>query len=323
MPDASGGGGRTIGAPSSPPAAGAAERSILRKRARPGEWLIQGLLAFCTLVTVITTGGIIWVLFSETAAFFRRVSLLEFLTDTQWTPLFADQHFGVAPLVTATVLSSVIAVLVAGPLGLLAAVWLAEYAPDRARRLLKPALEVLAGIPTVVYGYFALFFLTPILRSVIPQMGIFNVLSPGMVMGIMILPMIASLSQDAMMAVPRSLREAAYAVGATRMEVSRKVVVPAAASGIVAAFILGISRAVGETMIVAIAMGQQPILSLNPLRAMETMTAFIVQVSLGDTPHGSLAYQTIFAVGTTLFLMTLGLNVVSHFVLKHYREVYE
>jgi phosphate transport system permease protein len=295
----------------------------LQKRWRPLERLMVGLLFLCAVITVVTTAGIIWVLFSEAFAFFREVSLFDFLTDSQWTPLFADKHFGILPLATATVLAAAIAVLVAGPLGLLAAVWLAEYAPGRARRIIKPILEVLAGIPTVVYGYFALFFVTPLLRSFVPGLEIFNVLSPGIVMGVMILPMIASLSQDAMMAVPSSLRQGSYALGATRMETSRRVVLPAAFSGIVAAFILAISRAIGETMIVAIAMGQQPVLSLNPLRAQETMTAFIVQVSLGDVPHGSLGYQTIFAVGLALFLMTFALNLASYFVLRRFREVYE
>lgn len=295
----------------------------LRKKARPVEWLIVGLLSLCAIITVVTTVGIIYVLFSEALVFFRQISLLEFLTDTQWTPLFSIKHFGILPLATATVLAAGVAVVVAGPLGLFAAVWLAEYAPGRARRIIKPVLEVLAGIPTVVYGYFALFFVTPLLRSFIPGLEIFNVLSPGIVMGIMILPMIASLSQDAMMAVPASLREGSYALGATRMETARRVVLPAAFSGVVAAFILAISRAVGETMIVAIAMGQQPVLSLNPLRAQETITAYIVQVSLGDTPHGSLAYQTIFAVGLALFLMTFALNLASYFILRRFREVYE
>lgn len=295
----------------------------LHHRARPGEVAIQELLVLCTLVSVVTTFGIIYILFSEALSFFSHVSVWEFLTDTRWTPLFSSKHFGVAPLATATILASLIAMLVAGPFGLLAAAWLAEYAGDRARKILQPTLEVLAGIPTVVFGYFALFFFTPLLRRFIPDLGVFNVLGPGMVMGIMILPTVASLSQDAMVAVPRSLREAAYAMGATRMEVTRGVVVPAAFSGIVAAFILGVSRAIGETMIVAIAMGQQPVLSLNPLRAMETMTAYIVQVSLGDTPRGGVAYQTIFAVGLALFLMTLALNLISHFILRRYREVYE
>ncbi len=295
----------------------------MRKKARLGEQTIQVLLAACALVTVATTLGIIWTLASETFLFFQKVSIFEFLSETQWTPLFTTKHFGIWPLLTATVLAAVIATLVGGPLGLLAAVWLAEYAPDKARRVVKPVLEVLAGIPTVVYGYFALLFVTPFLQRFLSDMSVFNAISPGIVMGIMILPLVASMSEDAMTAVPRSLREAAYALGATRMEVVRRVVLPASASGVMAAFILAVSRAIGETMIVAIAMGQQPSFTLNPLVPMETMSAFIVQISLGDTPHGTLEYQTIFAVGTTLFVMTLILNVISHLIIRHFREVYE
>lgn len=300
-----------------------ANQARLRKKARLGEQTIQVLLAACALVTVATTLGIIWTLASETFLFFQKVSIFEFLSDTQWTPLFTIKHFGIWPLLTATLLAAVIATLVGGPLGLLAAIWLSEYAPDKARRVVKPVLEMLAGIPTVVYGYFALLFVTPFLQRFLSDMSVFNAISPGIVMGIMILPLVASMSEDAMTAVPRSLREAAYALGATRMEVVRRVVLPASASGVIAAFILAVSRAIGETMIVAIAMGQQPNFTLNPLVPMETMSAFIVQISLGDTPHGTLEYQTIFAVGTTLFVMTLILNVISHLIVRHFREVYE
>ena len=275
------------------------------------------------LVSVLTTAGIIGVLIFETVDFFREVPLWSFLTDTQWTPLFADKHFGIVVLLSATLLTSFGAMLVALPLGLLAAIYLSEYASPTIRGIVKPVLEILAGIPTVVYGYFALLFVTPILQAILPQTAVFNGASAAIVMGIMILPMVSSMSEDAMGAVPRSLREGAYALGARPVEVATKVVVPAAFSGIVAAFILAISRAVGETMIVTIAAGQSPTLTLNPLVPIETMTAYIVQVALGDAPFGTLEYRTIFAVGMTLFLMTLALNVVSQWVLRRFREVYE
>lgn len=292
-------------------------------RRRLGEGVIYVVLLLCALISVLTTVGIIWTLSVETFNFFRQVSIIDFVTDTQWTPLFAEKHFGIWPLLVATALAAGIAMLVCVPFGLLAAVWLAEYAPERVGRAIKPILEILAGIPTVVYGYFALLFVTPLLRNLIPSISVFNALSAGLVMGIMILPMLASLSEDAILAVPRSLREGAYALGATRPEVVLRVVLPGALSGIVAAFILAVSRAIGETMIVAIAMGQQPVLTLNPLVPMETMTAYIVQVSLGDTPHGTLEYQTIFAVGMTLFLMTMTLNLISRRFLRRFREEYQ
>jgi phosphate transport system permease protein len=301
---------------------GAAPRLLRRHRAL-GESLIQGLLLVMAFVSVLTTAGIVIVLLTESLPFFRQVPPLEFLTGTRWTPLFASKQFGVLPLVSGTLLTSVGAMLVALPLGLTTAIYLAEYAPDRARRALKPALEILAGIPTVVYGYFALTFITPILQSLFPQTQIFNAASASLVMGFMILPMVASLSEDALSSVPQTLRHAAYALGSTKFEASTRVVVPAALSGIVAAAILAASRAVGETMIVAIAAGQQPKITLNPLESIETMTAYIVQVSLGDTPHQSLAYQTIFAVGLLLFLMTLVMNVASLYVSRRFREVYE
>jgi phosphate transport system permease protein len=287
------------------------------------ERLIEAPLLAAALVSILTTVGIVGVLIFETIEFFREVPIWLFLTETQWTPLFTDKHFGIIVLLSATVLTSLGAMLVALPLGLLAAIYLSEYASPGARRAIKPILEVLAGIPTVVYGYFALLFVTPILQAIIPQTAVFNGASASIVMGIMILPMVSSMSEDAMASVPRALREGGYALGATRFEVATKIVVPAALSGIVAAFILAISRAVGETMIVAIAAGQSPTLTLNPLVPIETMTAYIVQVSLGDTPFGSLEYKTIFAVGMTLFLMTLGLNVVSQWVLRRFREVYQ
>lgn len=290
---------------------------------RIAEWLAEHLIVFCALVSVGTTFGIVSVLGVEALAFFQAVPLAAFLTDTQWTPLFSDKHFGILPLLAGTLLVATGAMTVALPVGLLAAVYLSEYAPPRVRTVVKPALEVLSGVPTVVYGYFALLFITPILQAIFPQTEVFNAASAALVMGIMIIPLVSSLSEDAMSAVPRPLREAAYALGATRVEVAWKVVVPAATSGIVASFILAISRAVGETMIVAIAAGLQPKLTLNPLESIETMTAYIVQVSLGDTPHGTIEYRTIFAVGAMLFLITLLLNLVSLWVVRRFREQYQ
>jgi phosphate transport system permease protein len=271
----------------------------------------------------VTTTGIVGVLIFETFEFFQEIPLLRFLTDTEWTPLFTNKNFGIMVLLSATLLTSFGAMVVALPLGLLAAIYLAEYASPRTRRVVKPVLEVLAGVPTVVYGYFALLFVTPILQTIFPWMSLFNGMSASIVMGIMILPLVSSMSEDAMTAVPRALREGAFAVGATRFEVATKIVVPAAFSGIVAAFILAISRAVGETMIVAIAAGQSPTLTLSPFVPIETMTAYIVQVSLGDTPYGTLEYRTIFAVGMSLFLLTLLLNIASQWVLARFREEYQ
>ncbi len=285
--------------------------------------IVIAIIFFFALVSVFTTFGIIAVLFQETFLFFQQVSIVEFLTGTKWTPLFASKKFGVLPLVNGTLLVASGAMFVALPLGLLAAIYMSEYATSKTRAVLKPFLEVLAGIPTVVYGYFALLFVTPILKQIFPQTQSFNGLSAAIVMGFMILPTVASISEDALSAVPQSLREAAFALGATKAEVALQVVIPAALSGIAAAFILAISRAIGETMIVAIAAGQQPKMTLNPLESIETMTAYIVQVSLGDTPHQSIAYQTIFAVGMLLFLMTLIMNVISYFFTKRFREVYE
>jgi phosphate transport system permease protein len=286
------------------------------------EWLIERALFLCAVVSVLTTVGIVAVLAIETFGFLREVPLLEFITGTEWTPLFANARFGVLPLVAGTALVSLVAMLVALPMGLLSAIYLSEYAPARFRRFIKPTLEILAGVPTVVYGYFALMFVTPLLQRYLPGLAGFNALSPGIVMGIMILPLVSSLSEDAMRAVPQGLREGAYALGATRMQTALRVVVPAAFSGITAAFILAVSRAVGETMIVAIAAGQQPRLTANPFVPIETMTAYIVQVSLGDTPQGTLEYRTIFAVGMLLFLMTLALNLVSTWLRERYRQEY-
>jgi phosphate transport system permease protein len=286
------------------------------------EFVIERGLFLCALVSVGTTVGIIAVLAVETAAFLREVPIVEFLFGTEWTPLFSSPSFGVLPLVAGTVLVSLIAMLVALPMGLLSAIYLSEYANSRVRRVVKPVLELLAGIPTVVYGYFALLFVTPLLQEFIPGLAAFNALSPGIVMGIMILPLVSSLSEDAMRAVPNGLREGSYALGATRMQTSLRVVVPAAFSGITAAFILAVSRAVGETMIVAIAAGQQPSMTWNPLVQVETMTAYIVQVSLGDTPQGTLEYRTIFAVGMLLFIMTFTLNLASTWLRERFREEY-
>jgi phosphate transport system permease protein len=286
------------------------------------EFLIEWALFLCALLSVGTTAGIILVLAVETFAFLREVPITDFLFGTEWTPLFATPSFGVLPLVSGTVLVSAIAMLVALPCGLLSAIYLSEYADHRVRRMIKPVLEILAGVPTVVYGYFALLFVTPMLQRILPGLAGFNALGPGIVMGIMILPLVSSLSEDAMQAVPRSLREGSYALGATKMQTSLRVVLPAAFSGITAACILAASRAIGETMIVAIAAGQQPRLTWNPMLPVETMTAYIVQVSLGDTPQGTLEYQTIFAVGMLLFVGTFLLNLVSAWLRERFREEY-
>ncbi|NJD18552.1 MAG: phosphate ABC transporter permease subunit PstC [Gemmatimonadetes bacterium] len=275
--------------------------------------------AASTLVTV----GIVLVLLRETLTFFSHVSPARFFLGTEWTPLFRDPEFGVLPLLAGSLVVAAGAAVLAIPVGLLSAIYLSEYAGPRLRGVLKPVLEILAGIPTVVYGYFALTFITPLLRTVFPATEIFNAAAAAIVVGIMIVPTVSSLSEDALRAVPTALREGAYGLGATKMEVSLRVVVPSALSGIVASFILGLSRAVGETMAVAIAAGNMPNLTLNALESMQTMTAYIVQASLGDTPHGSIGYQTIFAVGMTLFLITLGMNVLSQWVLARFREEYQ
>ena len=287
------------------------------------ERAIKAVLAACAYVSVLTTFGIVFVLLFETVNFFREVSIVEFFTSTTWSAAFANPQFGILVLASGTLLTTLIAIAVALPVGLLAAIFLSEYASPRLRSWLKPALEILAGVPTIVYGYFALTFVTPLLRETIfPNMTIFNALSAGLVMGVMIIPTIASVSEDAIHAVPRSLREGAYALGATQRETATRIVLPAALSGIVAATILGISRAVGETMIVAVAAGNLAQLATNPLESVQTMTAFIVQVASGDTPTGSLTYNTIFAVGSTLFVMTLILNIVSYIFVRRFREAY-
>ncbi len=297
---------------------------INRRRARRAleERIVRGVLFASALVSILTTVGIVFSLLSQAFGFFREIGVWEFLTGTRWAPILIPQSFGVLPLVAGTLMVSIIAAAVAVPVGLATAIFLSEYAPDRVRRVLKPILEVLAGIPTVVYGYFALTFVTPLIQIVFKDMLVFNALSAGLVMGLMIIPMVSSLSEDAMLSVPRSLREAAYALGATRLEVALRVVVPAALSGIVAAFILAMSRAVGETMLVTIAAGATPKLTLNPLESIQTMTAYIVQLSLGETPHGSLEYNTIFAVGLLLFFMTLVMNLLGHWVVRRWKEQY-
>ena len=287
------------------------------------EWLVVWTLRAAAGISIVTTIGIVIVLLRQSIGFFGEIPIWEFLGGTTWTPLFKPQNFGVLPLVGGTLLVAGIAGLVSLGLGLGAAIFLSEYAPERLRMFLKPVLEILAGIPTVVYGYFALTFVTPILRGIFPDVIIFNALSAGLVMGLMIMPMVSTLSEDAMVSVPRSLRNAAYALGSTRFEVATKVVVPAALSGIVASFILAISRAVGETMIVTIAAGHTPNLTWNPLESVQAMTAFIVQVAQGETPQGSLEFKTIFAVGLLLFVMTLIMNIFGRWFVNRYRQVYE
>lgn len=290
---------------------------------RRRERLVGAVLFGFSAVSILTTVGIVFALVREAFGFFSEVSVFAFLTGTEWTPLFRPAQFGVLPLISGSVLIAAGAAIVALPLGLAAAIYLSEYAHDRVRRIIKPVLEILAGVPTVVYGYFALTFVTPMLRSVWPSIEVFNAASASLVMGIMIIPMVSSLSEDALSAVPRPLREGAYALGATRFEVATRTVVPAALSGIIASFILAISRAIGETMIVTIAAGLTPKLTLNPFVSVETMTAYIASTAAGDVPHGTVEYQTIFAVALTLFGITLLMNIVSNIVLAKYREVYE
>ncbi|MFT6747674.1 MAG: phosphate transport system permease protein [Glaciecola sp.] len=287
------------------------------------EKIIEALLKMSALVTVLTTVGIILVLSVESYSFFQEVSIFDFLTDKEWTPLFAQKHFGIMPLLSGTLLVTCIAIGFALPVGLSIAVFLNEFATKKFKSIVKPILELLAAVPTVVYGFFALTVVTPFLQQFYPELGGFNALSAGLVMGIMIIPFISSLSEDALSAVPKSLREAAYGMGSTRFQTAFKVTVPAASSGIVVSVILAISRAIGETMIVAIAAGQQPNLTFDPTVPIETITAYIVQVSLGDVPHGSLEYKTIFAAGITLFIFTFILNNISFYIKKKYQEKYE
>jgi len=287
------------------------------------EKFIELILKATALVTILTTIGIIWVLLSESIEFFKVVSLKDFLTDKEWTPLFARKHYGIMPLVAGTLLTTIIAVSVALPVGITIAIYLSEYAPKKLRKTIKPLLEILAAVPTVVYGFFALMVVTPFLQKIIPDMAGFNALSAGIVMGIMIIPFVSSLSEDALSAVPKSLRNASYGLGATRFQTAFKVMVPAASSGIIVSVILAFSRAIGETMIVAIAAGQQPRLTLDPLVPIETITAYIVQVTLGDVEHGSIEYKTIFAAGIALFVFTFILNNISFWIRNKFREEYE
>jgi len=281
---------------------------------------IERALLGCASVSIVTTFAILVIFAVETFAFFTEVPLAKFLFDTEWTPLFADAHFGIWPLVAGTLLTSALAIAVAVPFGLLSAIYLGEFAPPRVRRILKPTLELLAGVPTIVYGYFALVVLTPMLQKVIPGLAGLNALSPGIVMGVMIVPMITSLSEDAIQAVPQSLREGAYALGAGRLATIFRVVLPTALSGIAASVVLAVSRAIGETMIVAIAAGQEPRLTADPRVPIETMTTFMVQIGLGDAPTGSLGYRTLFVVGASLFVMTFTANLFSHRLARRFRE---
>ncbi len=286
------------------------------------EKVIESLLLFAALTSVAITLGIVGILAYESASFFRQISLWDFLTDRQWTPLFSEPHYGIVPLVSGTLVTTGVALGLAIPMGSLIALYLSEYSSRGTREVVKPALELLSAVPTVVYGYFALLFVTPALQKLWPELPGFNMLSAGLVIGIMIVPYVSSVSEDAMRAVPLHLREGAFALGATRMQTALSVVFPSALSGITAAYVLGISRAIGETMVVAIAAGMQPTLTWNPLEPAATMTAYIVQVSLGDLPHGSIGYQTIFATGLTLLLMTLVFNIAGHVLKKRYRQVY-
>jgi phosphate transport system permease protein len=292
-------------------------------RRRWGEDVVKGVLAVCALVSVATTVGIVVALFIPAIEFFGEVSIVDFLTGTEWAPLFEPASFGVLPLIAGTLVVTACACLVCVPFGLGAAIYLSEYAQRRTRKILKPLLEILAGIPTVVYGYFAITFVTPRLQELGLPVGVFSALSAGLVMGVMLLPTVASISEDSMAAVPQDLRDGAYALGSTRLQVSTLIVVPAAISGIIASFVLAISRAVGETMIVLIAAGGQPNWTWNPLEAMQTMTAFIAATAQGDVATGTVAYKTIFAVGATLFVMTLAMNLVAIRLVRRFREVYE
>lgn len=287
------------------------------------EKIIEKILAACALITVLTTVGIILILAIEAVSFFQEVSIIEFLTSTEWTPLFTQKSYGILPLLAGTALTTMIAIAVALPVGLTIAVYLNEYARESVRKVLKPLLEVLAVVPTVVYGFFALMIVTPFLKTFIPNLSGFNALSPGIVMGIMIIPFVSSLSEDALSSVPDSLRQASFGMGSTKFQTAFRVMVPAASSGIIVSAILAVSRAVGETMIVAIAAGHQPRFTLDPTVPIETITAYIVQVSMGDVPHGSTAYQTIFAAGITLFIFTFVLNNISYWIKSRYQQKYE
>ncbi|MBK6293668.1 MAG: phosphate ABC transporter permease subunit PstC [Rhodoferax sp.] len=303
-------------------AARLAELAAIKAKRKRTDRIVELLLLSAACVSVFTTLGIVYILLKESVVFFSSVPVWDFLTDSQWTPLFDDAHFGITVLLAGTVSSSLVALLIAIPLGTIIAIYLSEFAGYKTRESLKPVLEMLSGVPTIIYGYFALLVVTPLLQKVYPGLPTFSILSAGIVMGIMIIPYVSSLSEDAMRAVPMSLREGSYAMGATRFQTATRVVVPAAFSGIASAYILGISRAVGETMILAVATGMQPNLSLNPLEPAATITSYIVQVALGDLPHGSVGYQTIFAAGLTLMLMTLMFNMLGYWLRRKYREVY-
>ncbi len=298
------------------------ERLARRRSRHVKEQIIEAVLFLAALISVATTVAIVFILFKESLSLFLHISIWDFLTDTQWTPLFADAHYGIMVLLSGTLVTSAVALMVAIPLGTIIAIYLSEFAPFAVREIAKPFLELLGGVPTIIYGYFALLFVTPLLQKLIPGLPGFNMLSAGIVMGIMIIPYVSSVSEDAMNAVPMSLREGSYAMGATRFQTAIRVVTPAAFSGIAAAYILGISRAVGETMILAVAAGMQPTLTWNPLEPAATITSYIVQVALGDLPHGSVGYQTIFAAGLTLCLITLFFNVLGHLLRKRYRQAY-
>jgi len=292
------------------------------RRARWFDKLVSLGLGGAALLSVAVTTAIVWILASETIHFFTHVSFREFLTSPEWTPLFANPRYGILPLVLATAMTTLIALMVAIPFGTIIAIYLSEYASARTREILKPTLELLSAVPTVVFGYFALLFVTPLLQRIYPSLGGFNMLSAGLVMGIMIIPYVSSLAEDAMHSVPMLLREAAYALGANKLTTALRVVVPAALSGIGAAYVLAVSRAIGETMIVAVAAGMQPRFTLNPAEGAATLTAYIVQVCLGDAPHGSIAYQSIFAAGATLFILNLGFNMIAHYLRRRFREEY-
>ena len=296
---------------------------LTRNRGRPLEQVLRWLFFACAAISVLTTLAVVGVLSVETFYFFQQVPAADFLFGTRWTPLLEPKSYGILPLLFGTTLIVIGAAIVALPVGLACAIYLSEYAGNRTRDLVKPILEILAGIPTIVYGFFAITFVTPILRTLIPSTEVFNAASAGIVVGIMVLPMVASLCDDALRAVPNALRDGAYSLGATSFEVTAKIVVPASLSGIFAAFVLAISRAIGETMAVTLAAGATPNLTLNPLESIQTMTAYIVQVSLGDTPAGTLSYQTLFAVGAVLFSMTLILNLIANAIMNRYRDVYE
>ncbi len=286
------------------------------------ERVIELILMLAALSAVFTTFAIVAILLYESFGFFETVSLIDFFTDTQWTPLFEDAHYGIMPLIAGTLTTSLVALAVAMPVGTIAAIYLSEFASHKTREITKPILELLVGVPTIAFGYFALLFVTPLLQIIYPDLPGFNMLSAGLVMGVMIVPYIASVAEDAMRAVPMSMREGSYAMGATRFQTALRVVTPAATSGIVAAYILAISRAVGETMVVAVAAGQQPNLTFDPTEGAATITAYIVQVAMGDLPHASIGYQSIFAAGLVLFVMTLAFNIIGYVVRKKFREQY-